>query len=110
MLEGLPLWEQTIRFKRALASIAEMELDGLKTSLVRRDEMDRVWDCIRLTTQKRMAKVPAEVAPRVFGNESMPAVVAILTKGIDDALEDISRTDPETGAVQYVTGGLNAGE
>lgn len=99
-LAGLDLEEQETRLKRAQASMKELQLVELQGALVRRAAVEQAWERQIGAAKVRLLSVPAKVAAIVMASKSLQETQTIISTEIHQALDELSRTDIDSGAIR----------
>ena len=95
---SITLNEARIRKEVALAGLRELQLKERSGELVLRSVVDQKWFALAHAARDRMQNIPARVSGPCASLRDQEAVFQLLTKEIDEALEDFSHGyDKETG-------------
>jgi hypothetical protein len=81
-----------------LALLRQLEYDTKSAAVVRVDQVAQVFGdaCARVRT--RLLAIPAELAPELHRKKSVAEIVAVLRRGINEALEELTRGGDGTAA------------
>lgn len=73
------------------ANIAELEEAEKRGSLLPRDEMVAAFQGLIANCRAKLLSLPAKVSPQLVGEESIPAIEALLAESIREALSELER-------------------
>jgi len=85
--------DEEARLLRAKADKAEMEAQEMRGDLVPAAQIADTVNSAVIIMKTRLGAVPAKAAPLVAGVKSIPAVERVIRDNIEEALDELSKTE-----------------
>lgn len=81
--------------EKAKREKAELQLQIMRGEVHRSEDVERVMTDMLSRMRSKLLALPSKVAPFVIGYDNIAKIQAILSKNVEEALQELSEYDPE---------------
>ena len=92
------------RLTKAQADKTELEVLKMKGELIPTEQAELLWSGLIIVFRASMLSMPSRLAHKILACKTYPEVVEVMTAGIFEALEKLSRYDPEQSDIDIEEG------
>lgn len=87
------------RLLKAQADKTELEVKAMKQELIAADQVELLWSGLVSAFRSKMLALPVRTAHLIITCKTYPEVVEVMTDKVNEALDELSRYDPEQSGI-----------